>query len=85
VLLDLKAADGLNNVHVAQGLNRLKACLYQICLLLNFGASRRPLRRLSRPASGDRSRIIPCIPLYLIRCAMLRPDRDGGHRLDPRA
>jgi hypothetical protein len=29
VLLDLKAVIGLNNIHLAQGLNRLKASLFK--------------------------------------------------------
>jgi len=39
VLVELKAVAGLQEVHVAQGLNYLKASGKPVCLLFNFGRS----------------------------------------------
>jgi len=50
VLLELKAVSALSTIHVAQGLNLLKASGLETCLLLNFGVPRLQVRRLRRPA-----------------------------------
>jgi GxxExxY protein len=46
VLVELKAVKSLDNIHVAQCLNYLKATKFKICLLLNFGTPRVQIRRL---------------------------------------
>ena len=46
VLVELKAVSGLNNDHIAQGLNYLKASGLPVCLLINFGRSKIQIRRL---------------------------------------
>lgn len=46
VIVELKAIKALDPVHVAQGLNYLRATGLPLCLLLNFGASRLQIRRL---------------------------------------
>jgi GxxExxY protein len=46
VLVGLKAAKVLDDVHVAQCLNYLKATGLKICLLLNFGAPKVQIRRI---------------------------------------
>jgi len=46
VLVELKAVSALNNDHVAQGLNYLKASGLPVCLLINFGRSKIQVRRL---------------------------------------
>lgn len=46
VIEELKAVSSLNNEHIAQGLNYLKASGLQICLLINFGRSKIQVRRL---------------------------------------
>jgi GxxExxY protein len=46
VLVELKAAKALDQVHVAQCLNYLKATGLQVCLLLNFGKPRVEIKRL---------------------------------------
>jgi GxxExxY protein len=48
VLVELKAMKALDDVHVAQCLNYLKATSLQICLLLNFGNPKLEVRRLVR-------------------------------------
>ena len=37
VLIELKAVKQLNEVHIAQCLNYLKATNFKVCLLINFG------------------------------------------------
>jgi GxxExxY protein len=44
VLVELKAAKVLDDVHVAQCLNYLKATGLRVCLLLNFGAPKVQIR-----------------------------------------
>ena len=46
VLVELKAVSALNNDHIAQGLNYLKASGLPVCLLINFGRSKIQVRRL---------------------------------------
>jgi GxxExxY protein len=47
VLIELKHADGIHAVHVAQSLNYLRATKLKTCLLLNFGTPRLGIKRLS--------------------------------------
>ena len=47
VLVELKSAQSLEDVHVAQCLNYLKATGLQVCLLLNFGKPELQVKRLS--------------------------------------
>jgi GxxExxY protein len=46
ILVELKAVRALDEIHVAQCLNYLKATNYPICLLLNFGQPRVEVKRL---------------------------------------
>jgi GxxExxY protein len=46
VLVELKAVSMLNNEHLAQALNYLRASALPACLLLNFGRPKLELRRL---------------------------------------
>ena len=46
VIVELKAIKTLDPVHVAQGLNYLRATGLPLCLLLNFGTPRLQIRRL---------------------------------------
>jgi GxxExxY protein len=46
VLVELKAVKTLDNIHVAQCLNYLKATGFKVCLFLNFGTPRVQIRRL---------------------------------------
>lgn len=46
ILVELKAAKGLDDNHMAQCLNYLKATGLKTCLLLNFGTTKVELRRL---------------------------------------
>ena len=47
VLIELKALEDLNTVHIAQCLNYLKAMGKKVCLLLNFGKTRLQIKRIS--------------------------------------
>lgn len=47
ILVELKAVQGLEDVHYAQCLNYLRATGFGICLLLNFGKPKLQLRRIS--------------------------------------
>ncbi len=47
VIVELKAAKGFDEVHMAQCLNYLKASELQTCLLVNFGTPRIGIKRLS--------------------------------------
>jgi GxxExxY protein len=47
VLVELKHARVIDDVHMAQCLNYLKATGLQLCLLLNFGEPRVEIRRIS--------------------------------------
>lgn len=46
VLVELKAASSLEEVHAAQCMNYLRATGLRICLLVNFGRSRVQIRRI---------------------------------------
>jgi hypothetical protein len=46
VLVELKAVSMLNNEHMAQALNYLRATGLEICLLINFGTSKVEIKRL---------------------------------------
>ncbi len=48
VLVELKAVKSLDDVHVAQCLNYLKATGRRICLLINFGNPKVEIRRVVR-------------------------------------
>ena len=48
LLLELKACKALEDVHLAQCLNYLKATDISTCLLINFGTSKPQIRRVSR-------------------------------------
>jgi GxxExxY protein len=48
VIVELKAVQGLDDVHLAQCLNYLKATGLQICLLINFGKPKLEIRRVVR-------------------------------------
>jgi GxxExxY protein len=46
VLLELKVARALDDIHMAQCLNYLKATRLPVCLLLNFGKPKVEIKRL---------------------------------------
>ena len=46
VLIELKAVSELNNEHIAQALNYLRATRLEACLLINFGKPRIQIRHL---------------------------------------
>ena len=46
LLIELKAVKGLDNIHLAQCLNYLKAPGLHLCLLLNFGKPRLEIKRV---------------------------------------
>ncbi len=48
VLVELKAAKALDDAHMAQCLNYLKATGLQVCLLINFGSPRVQVKRIVR-------------------------------------
>ncbi len=45
VLVELKAVSALDEIHMAQCLNYLKACNLRVCLLINFGKPKIEIRR----------------------------------------
>ena len=47
VIVEVKAVQALDDSHVAQGLNYLRATGLQTCLLVNFGKAKIEVRRLS--------------------------------------
>ena len=47
VLVELKAIQGLEDVHKAQCINYLKATGLRLCLLLNFGTTRVEIKRIA--------------------------------------
>ena len=46
VIIELKALKQLNDVHVAQCLNYLKATDFKVCLLINFGKPKVEIKRV---------------------------------------
>ena len=46
VVVELKAVRALDEIHLAQCLNYLKATRFSVCLLINFGNPRIQIRRL---------------------------------------
>jgi GxxExxY protein len=46
LLVELKAVKGLDDIHIAQCLNYLKATGNKVCLLLNFGKPELEIRRI---------------------------------------
>ncbi len=54
VLVELKAVRALEDLHLAQALNYLRASLLPACLLLNFGAPKLEIRRLHPSPSWPR-------------------------------
>ncbi|MBI3131838.1 MAG: GxxExxY protein [Acidobacteria bacterium] len=46
LLVELKAVKALEDSHLAQGLNYLRATALETCLLLNFGSPKLEIRRL---------------------------------------
>ena len=48
LLMELKACKALEDVHLAQCLNYLKATGIRTCLLINFGTPKPQIRRVSR-------------------------------------
>lgn len=57
VLVELKAVSALNEEHVAQALNYLRATGLQVCLLINFGQSKIQVRRLHPSPSWKTSAV----------------------------
>jgi GxxExxY protein len=48
VIIELKATKALDDIHVAQCLNYLKATELAVCLLVNFGKPKAEIRRIVR-------------------------------------
>ena len=46
VIVELKCAAGLDNIHMAQCMNYLKATGMKICLLINFGKPKIQIKRI---------------------------------------
>lgn len=46
VIIELKAAKALDEVHISQCLNYLKATGLTVCLLVNFGKPKAEIRRI---------------------------------------
>ena len=46
VLVEIKAAKALDDIHAAQCLNYLKATGFQVCLLVNFGTTKAIVKRV---------------------------------------
>ena len=46
VLVELKAVSALNDEHMAQALNYLRATGKEVCLLINFGTAKIEIKRL---------------------------------------
>jgi GxxExxY protein len=46
VLVELKAIKALDEIHMAQCLNYLKAAQLKVCLLINFGRPRIQIKRI---------------------------------------
>ena len=48
VIIEVKAVKSLDEIHVAQCLNYLKATGFAVCLLINFGSPKIEIRRVVR-------------------------------------
>ena len=46
VIVELKAAKNIDNIHLAQCMNYLKATELKLCLLLNFGTPKVQIKRI---------------------------------------
>jgi len=46
VIVEIKAARGLDDIHTAQCVNYLKATGLQVCLLVNFGTPKATVKRV---------------------------------------
>ena len=46
IIVELKAAKVLDNIHMAQGINYLKVTGFKVCLLINFGTPRIEIKRI---------------------------------------
>ena len=55
VLVELKATRALDDIHMAQCLNYLKATGLKVCLLINFGQPRIEVKRIVNGFSDQRS------------------------------
>jgi GxxExxY protein len=62
VLVELKAVKALDNIHVAQCLNYLRATGLKVCLLLNFGTPKVQIRRLVNSLKS----VFICVHLWLL-------------------
>lgn len=58
ILVELKSVKALDEIHMAQCLNYLKATGLQTCLLLNFGKAKVEVRRLGM-SRGSESGMLP--------------------------
>lgn len=56
VLVELKAVRVLDDNHLAQALNYLRATNYETCLLINFGKTKIDIRRLHRSPRWKKTR-----------------------------
>ena len=55
VIVELKTIKGIDEVHLAQGLNYLKATGLSLCLLINFGKPRVEVKRIFQSANLKKS------------------------------
>jgi GxxExxY protein len=46
IIIELKATKALDDIHMAQCLNYLKATDLSVCLLINFGQPKAEIRRI---------------------------------------
>ncbi len=51
LLVELKAVKALDNIHMAQCMNYLKATGHEVCLLINFGLPRIEVKRVLNGSS----------------------------------
>jgi GxxExxY protein len=49
VIIEVKAVRSIEDIHIAQCLNYLKATGLKVCLLINFGKTRVEVKRLAGP------------------------------------
>ncbi len=57
IMVELKAITGLEDVHIAQGLNYLEAYNLEIGLLINFGAKKLQFKRLTNERKAQLQRL----------------------------